>query len=316
MEPMSIVEKVTTVFHLILSNSMSILACVLVIALGVGLFYSKKLPYQKQKKMIGLVYGAILTIVLLRFASPILTLFNHLMQQLALVFYFPDIVTYIVMFLTSNVILVRSIIKEDMDPKKKGINIIGFTCILLLFVLVMKEIMVNHIDVYTVKDLYQDQNIMASLQLSTCLFLGWMAVSGLYSMYQKLMTIQPTTVPVTEKIGEAIPVVTQQKKQARKEPEVASPYFSGFEPLLQKKEKTGHLWKSKQPIVEESTSVQPIMEPMTIETSQVPKKEEPTNQPNEELLMQNIQAMIKGNDPKLTLEEYRRMRGMLLKNNH
>lgn len=180
----------------------------------VGLFLacsSQKLNQSHKKKLIIGMFSILLLCLTLGFGNVFFQMIDQLINQLAITIFFPSMAYYLIIVLITNIIAIRTILKDSKHLYVKKINLGMFCFINLLLFVILMQISKQNINVYSQISLYQNQEILSFIELSMILFTFWMLTLGIVACIDKL-TVKTEEV-VQEQTVEAVePVVIEQPK--------------------------------------------------------------------------------------------------------
>lgn len=158
----------------IITNSPS---SVLFIILGI-IFATAMIINIKNKKQIGklvfiLGWLFIVTFILIRFNSYLNKLFDNLINNIFMQIFFPNLATYIIIIIITNIIFLYTILSKKTANQAKITNTIFFITIMVFMVYTLEQIITNNINVYQFTEVYTNSNITTLIQSTTLLFTLW-----------------------------------------------------------------------------------------------------------------------------------------------
>ena len=157
----------------IITNSPS---SVLFIVLGT-IFAIAMIINIKNKKRIGKVVSIlgwlfIILFIITRYSSYLNKLFDNLINNVFMQIFFPNLATYVIIIIVTNVIFLYTIIKKTSNLSK-FVNTIFFAVIMIFLVYTLDQIISNKINVYSFEEVYKNEDISVLIQSTTLLFTAW-----------------------------------------------------------------------------------------------------------------------------------------------
>ena len=185
MSPLSLITKLENVVNLITSKNLYLLILVLITILTLFFITTNGSNRKQSKKAYILLYVAALIFVVVEYGSSIITLINYAINEVFITYYFPNIVIYLLMLIITNVILFKTIFKDNADRKLKIINSTVFGIILYLFILAIATINNLNLDIFNINEIYSSNTVRSILELSMLIFTFWIVVLVIYSLIRK-----------------------------------------------------------------------------------------------------------------------------------
>lgn len=185
----SFVEKMSTLFNIVISSPFFIFLIVFFILLGIVLFDTIKYEKKKIKRAYKIIYFVILLAIIIKYNSSLLTLFDYLISNIFVIIYYPNFAIYILMIVISNILVLRSVFKKDMSKVLKIVNIVFYSIKMYLMILILDNITVNNIDVYSMSSVYSNNNLTILVELSSAVFFIWIIVLFVIWLVNKLTDI-------------------------------------------------------------------------------------------------------------------------------
>ena len=90
--------------------------------------------------------------------------------------FFPNLATYVIIIVITNVIFLISINKKDIKNLTKFINSIFFIIIMVMMIYTLEQIISNNINIYDTEEVYTNQNVLVLIESTTILFTIWMII--------------------------------------------------------------------------------------------------------------------------------------------
>lgn len=168
-------EQLKTLGNVFITNkyvfyiSLIALGCILILEL------TNKFKNKTTLKIICMsVYIIIFGILLYFFHEQIFTLIDYLMNNIFLFLFFPNLAVYTLITIIINIILIRSIVKDNKLLKR--MNIIFFILFNIMFFLIIQNIIENNINIYEQLSIYTNKELLILISLSMKLFLLWLVI--------------------------------------------------------------------------------------------------------------------------------------------
>ena len=171
---MSIFDKIKLIWNTIIdSRELKFIIPFLVIVLTVvilSFFFNQK----KYRKIYLLVYVFILTVLFIVYFNPMTKLITNALNVVVNGILYPHLALYMGILLIVNIILIVTVFNDNLSKFIKGINLSFFALMQLLLVFIIKNIVVNNIDI--AKRLTVDTNIqlLTLVEASIFVFVLWL----------------------------------------------------------------------------------------------------------------------------------------------
>ncbi len=240
MSPLSLFNQLQTVFNLITSKNVYLMILALITILIIFFVTTNGSNRKQSKKAYIFLYLAAIIFIAIQYGESILTVLSYAVNEIFINYYFPNIVIYLLMLFTSNIILWKTLFKDNVDRKLKIINSSVFGILLYLFILAIATINSLELDIFSISELYSSNTVRSLLELSMLLFTFWIAVLIIYHFIRKyqykhniIKTEEFTNYTIIDnfKIDKAIKVTKQPlyiQPAVEKEPpvQVTTPNFA------------------------------------------------------------------------------------------
>ena len=200
---MSILDKIKVIWNTIINSNelkyiIPFLGVVLLVVI-LSFFFNKA----KYHKVYLLVYVFIITALMIIYFNPIINLLNHFMDTIVNGLLFPNLALYIGIILVVNILLIVTVFNDNLSKFIKGINLSLFTLMQLLMVFIIKNIVVNNIDI--TKTLTADTNIqlLVLVEASIFVFALWLLFLLVIKLFNHLQENKNETVEIKNVIYES-----------------------------------------------------------------------------------------------------------------
>ena len=171
---MSVLDKIKVIWNTIINSNelkyiIPFLGIVLIVVI-LSFFFNKA----KYHKVYLLVYVFIITALMIIYFNPITKLLSHLLDTVVNGLLFPNLALYVGVLLIVNIILIVTVFNDNLSKFIKGINLSLFALMQLLLVFIIKNIVVNDIDI--TKSLTVDTNmqLLILVEASIFVFVLWL----------------------------------------------------------------------------------------------------------------------------------------------
>lgn len=170
MMPISLIEKLKTIYNMISSNSLFLIALIitgiLLLLIAISLIRHKKINI----KLFLFIWLLITILIIIKYHKFILALGDSLIENVLMAIYFPNFAIFTIVLTISNISLFYNIIKKNISMIYKVIQIISAVLIDFLFILILDTVVVNNIDIYSQTEVYQNNNLFVLLETSMIIF--------------------------------------------------------------------------------------------------------------------------------------------------
>ena len=171
---MSLFDKIKLIWNTIIDSKeikyiIPFLGIVLVVVI-LSFFFNQV----KYRKVYLLSYVFIITALFIVYFKPITKLLSHLLDTIVNGLLYPNLALYIGIIIAVNIIIIVSVFNDNLSKFIKGINLSLFALMQLLMVFIIKNIVVNNIDI--TKRLTTDTNpqLLILVEASIFVFVLWL----------------------------------------------------------------------------------------------------------------------------------------------
>lgn len=180
MSKLSFFDKIGILLETTASSNLFIIACLLFIVLGLVLSTTNK-KNEKRNKTFYIAYIVfILVFILVSFYSSLGKMFSYMMNNFFIVVYFPNLAVYLAAIIITNIVLLISIFNYKITKAIKNLNIIIFTIMNFLFILVLNVINSNNLDIFSKESVYKNRQAQGLIELSSTIFIVWIIFLIIY----------------------------------------------------------------------------------------------------------------------------------------
>ena len=187
---MSLFEQLAYLVEMIVSSPLTIFLLFIIcgfVALLIAEIKSKDKTISKI-----LVYGFLTSTILVAFIynKPILMLLDSFMDKVFETIFFPNIVTYVLILVFINALLITLLLKNKVKEVYKVITFIATVQIDFLAILTLNTITKNDINIYSELTLYSDKTLLVLLQFTTEIFVLWLIIMFMATIISNLISIK------------------------------------------------------------------------------------------------------------------------------
>ena len=182
MSKMSFMDKLSVLLNVSLSSKLFIVLFIVLLIIGIILIKTNKNNAKRNRNIYFIITIFISAIVIFTFNSSLAKMFDYMMNNFFIIIYFPNIAIYLAAIIATNIILFVSIFSNKTSKIIKNINIIVYTIINYLLVLLLFTINKSELDIFSQSSIYQNQDATALIELTSILFIVWVIFLILYKI--------------------------------------------------------------------------------------------------------------------------------------
>lgn len=216
MSKMTFMDKLSVLLNVSLSSKLFIALFILLIIIGIVLIKNNNNDVQKNKKIYLMITIFISALVIFTFNTSLAKMFDYMMNNLFIIVYFPNIAIYLAAIIATNVILFVSIFSNKTSKVIKNINIIVYTIINYLLVLLLFTVNKSGLDLFSQSSIYQNESATALIELTSILFIVWVVFLVLYKLIFSYLSKDDEMSEDTARIRKKILMEEQRKIFAEK----------------------------------------------------------------------------------------------------
>lgn len=226
MSKMSFMDKLSVLLNVSLSSKLFIALFILLIVIGIVLIKNNNNDVQKNKKIYLVITIFISALVIFTFNTSLAKMFDYMMNNFFIIVYFPNIAIYLAAIIATNIILFVSIFSNKTSKVIKNINIIVYTFINYLLVLLLFTVNKSGLDLFSQSSIYQNESATALIELTSIVFIVWVIFLVLYKLILSSLRKGEEISEDTARIRKKILMEEQQKIfQEKRELEKAKEEF-------------------------------------------------------------------------------------------
>lgn len=132
------------------------------------------------------IYVVLIVVMLFQYRDSLYDIFDYMMNNFFIVFYFPNLAIYLAAILATNVILMVSIFNFKEDKLLKIINTIIYCMIHYLLILILNIVNVKNLDVFSQSSVYGNEKASALISLTSIIFIVWIIFLVIYKIIRHL----------------------------------------------------------------------------------------------------------------------------------
>lgn len=172
---LTLLEKLTILFDLVLASPFFIFLLIFTILVFVILLDSKNYKKRQVQTYITGIYMLVFIAVIIKHHSSFLSVIDYLVNNIFIIFYFPNIAIYSAMIIFINIIMLKSIFSKK-DKVIRTLNMASYSIIMYLMLLIIYTISTEQVNVYSELTLYSNKTLLVLIEISNILFVIWMVL--------------------------------------------------------------------------------------------------------------------------------------------
>ena len=188
MEKLTLGKELSLFFKIISENKFSIVILLFLIFLTFIFITTNKKNIKTTKKIYIGIYSFITLFLLIFNGKHLGKFFDYMMNNFFIAIYFPNFAIYLAAIIISNIIVLISIFNQKITKLIKNINIIVYTFITYLLILLIGIISKSDLDVYSQASIYKNTSAHALISLTSTVFMLWIIFLILYTIIKKFIT--------------------------------------------------------------------------------------------------------------------------------
>lgn len=270
MSKMSFMDKLSVLLNISINSKLFIALFIILFIIGIVLIKNNSDDVRKNKKIYLVITVFISALVIFTFNTSLAKMFDYMMNNLFIIIYFPNIAIYLAAIIATNIILLVSIFSNKTSKLIKNINIIVYTIINYLLVLLLFTVNKSDLDLFSQSSIYQNESATALIELTSILFIVWIIFLVLYKVILSYLRKGEEISEDTARIRKKILMEEQQK-----------------------------IFQEKAELEREKEELRKAQEEIT--TAVVVREEAPKQMSREEYMMKQFDQMLTLNDYKILL---------------
>ena len=182
---MSFSEKLKILIDVSSSSGICIASIGLLIFMAFLFLTTNRKNAKSSKKLYTSIYIILLIIILIQYYSSLSEMYEYMMNNFFIVFYFPNLAIYLAAIIATNIILWKTIFNFKEDRLLKYINTTVYCMIHYLLILLLNIITTNKLDVFDQSSVYKNTSASALIGLSSTIFIVWIIFIIVYKMIRQ-----------------------------------------------------------------------------------------------------------------------------------
>ena len=171
MEDLTFLEKINYLWNTLIQSKETkfILPIISIIVLTVIIsFFFKK----RTKSIYFTIYLVMVATLFIMFYNPIINMLSTLFQKVIDYILFPNLMLYLIMVIIANIVLIATILNNNLSRFIKGVNVILFSFMQVLLFFIIKYVIGNNIDITTKLTMDYPQ-LLVLVETSIFIFALW-----------------------------------------------------------------------------------------------------------------------------------------------
>lgn len=180
---MSLIEKFGIVFKYMFSSFLSVEMLILSLLLLCILLVNLKLNNKYINIAAICIYLGFILGIVITYVDYVQLCINSFVKTILNYIYFPSTFVYFLIFIFITGLMIYTIFNKKIGNVKKIVNYSCFSILYFLFMSFIVLTIYNGVDIYDTKLLYQNETILAIVQVSNLLFGIWILFTSFYELY-------------------------------------------------------------------------------------------------------------------------------------
>lgn len=182
---MSFSEKLKVLVDVSSSSGICIASIFLLIFMAALFLTTNRKNAKSSKKLYASIYILLLIVVFIVYHDSLSTMFDYMMNNFFIVFYFPNLAIYLAAVIATNIILLATIFNFREDKILKYLNTTIYCMIHYLLVLILNVVAKNKLDVFDQTSIYKNTDASAIISLTSTIFIVWIIFIIIYKLIRK-----------------------------------------------------------------------------------------------------------------------------------
>lgn len=225
MKQVSILDKFKLVFDLSSSNVFYIGILCTLIFISILFITTNRKNKKESLKTYSILYLIVAIFIGVKFHSSLGTMFDCMMDNLFIVFYFPNISVYLAAIVITNIIIWVTMFSNKSKLGIKIINSIIFLVIHYLLVLNLGIINKEKIDVFNQTSLYGNSDVHSLIELTGLIFILWILFLTIYKIIYSFLDSKNNTSSTSKVVNESVVTNNKVSKLPNDVREVSAPFL-------------------------------------------------------------------------------------------
>ena len=182
---MSFSEKLKVLVDVSSSSGICIASIFLLIFMAALFLTTNRKNAKSSKKLYASIYILLLIVVFIVYHDSLSTMFDYMMNNFFIVFYFPNLAIYLAAVIATNIILLVTIFNFREDKILKYLNTTIYCMIHYLLILILNVVAKNKLDVFDQTSIYKNTDASAIISLTSTIFIVWIIFIIIYKLIRK-----------------------------------------------------------------------------------------------------------------------------------
>lgn len=200
MKQLSIMDKIKVVIDMTKSNKMFFVILILLLFLSILFATTSRKNAKESKITYGLIYLACIAAIVIKYFKSISSMYDCMMNNLFIVFYFPNISVYVAAIIITNIIIWVNMFSKKSRAIIKAVNSAVFFFMHYILILLLSIIANNNLNVFDSTSLYANKNVHSLIELSSNIFIIWIIFLIVYKIVISYLERGKEEVTVVEKV--------------------------------------------------------------------------------------------------------------------
>lgn len=200
MKQLSFMDKINVVIDITKSNKTFFIILALLLFLSILFATTNRKNSKESKITYGLIYLACIAAIVIKYFKSLSSMYDCMMNNLFIVFYFPNISVYVAAIIATNIIIWVNMFSKKSRAIIKAINSAVFFFIHYILILLLSVIANNKLDVFDSTSLYANKDVHSLIELSSNIFIIWIIFLIIYKIVISYLERNKEEVSVVEKV--------------------------------------------------------------------------------------------------------------------
>lgn len=200
MKQLSFMDKINVVIDITKSNKAFFIILLLLLFLSILFATTNRKNSKESKITYGLIYLACIAVIVIKYFKSLSAMYDCMMNNLFIVFYFPNISVYVAAIIITNIIVWINMFSKKSRAIIKAVNSSVFFFMHYILILLLSIIANSNLDVFDSTSLYANKDVHSLIELSSNIFIIWIIFLVLYKIIISYLERGKNDVTVVEKV--------------------------------------------------------------------------------------------------------------------
>lgn len=187
MQGFSLWEMMETIANLVLSSPIFLITLIIGVVLLIAMIISLKSTKKISKVLTLIIYIFLVLFILIYYNKYLYNLLDNLMNTIFTQIFFPSLATYLIVIVSTLIILFYSLLNKTVPKHLKIINMISSFIIIFLSFLTLDLIVTSKINIYEPLTVYSDKNLLILIEFEMIIFTIWILILLSIKIIKKLI---------------------------------------------------------------------------------------------------------------------------------